>query len=161
MSFQKYKHITNKNIVHTVQAAFKKGDGWKGERRKWGLGQSTSSKHCAALEINQTPSSLAIKCWGRQNCSSHSEHTSFWPQTVDSCNQQKTVWLRDSTAKEGWKETGRHWLTAAVSSFMCLPFLFCETNGTSGQKGKGHRGSYHSSLVGGTRQAQDAFQLVL
>lgn len=137
MSFQKYKHITNKNIAHTVQAAFKKGRGWRAERRKGGPGQSLSSKRCAALETNQPPLSLALECWGRQNCSSHSEHTWFWPQKGDSCNQQKTVWLRDSTAEGGSKEAGRHRLTATASSFTCLPFLFCETNGTSGQKGKG------------------------
>lgn len=154
MSFQKYKQTTNKNTAHTVQMAFRKGGRWRGERRKWGLvGQSTSSKHCAALEINQPLSSLAVKCWGRRNGSSHSEHTWSWPQTVDSHNQQKAPWLRDSIAerlKRDWQALLTTATTAlccaAVSLFMCLPFVFCETNGTSGQKGKGHRRSYHSSL---------------
>lgn len=163
MSFQKYKQTTNKNTAHTVQTAFRKGGRWRGERRKWGLvGQSTSSKHCAALEINQPLSSLAVKCWGRRNGSSHSEHTWSWPQTVDSHNQQKAPWLRDSIA-ERLKRDWQALLTSATAALRCAalrwafscacPLSFVKQMGPRGKKVRGTEDHTTLHLVGGTRQA--------
>lgn len=96
--------------------------------------------------MNRPPSSLNIKCWARQKFPLAQGTPDFDPQTQATAISRRLHRFRDSSIQESRKQTGRHQFLYTGSYFMCLHFVFHKTHGTLGQKGKGYKIIYRSSL---------------